>query len=37
MNFTGYTREKIVTPTPLGDAEAQATKIQAKIDELRKK
>ena len=37
MNFTGYTREKVVAPTPLGDAEAQATKIQAKIDELRKK
>ena len=37
MNFTGYSREKVVTPTPLGDAEAQAAKIQAKINELRKK
>lgn len=37
MNFVGYTREKVVKPTPLGDAEAQAAKIQAKIDELRKK
>jgi lysophospholipase L1-like esterase len=36
MNFVGYTREKVVAPTPLGDAEAQAAKIQAKIDELRK-
>ena len=37
MNFTGYSREKVVAPTPLGDAEAQAAKIQVKIDELRKK
>ncbi|MEY4404063.1 MAG: hypothetical protein RIR91_2098 [Verrucomicrobiota bacterium] len=37
MAFTGYTREKVVTPTPLGDAEAQAAKFQAKIDELRRK
>jgi lysophospholipase L1-like esterase len=37
MNFTGYSREKVVAPTPLGDAEAQAAKIQAKINELRKK
>ncbi len=37
MNFTGYSREKVVAPSPLGDAVAQAAKIQAKIDELRKK
>jgi len=37
MAFTGYTREKVVAPTPLGDAEAQAAKLQAKIDELRRK
>jgi len=37
MAFTGYTREKVVAPTPLGDAEAQAAKFQAKVDELRRK
>ena len=37
MAYIGYTREKTVPPTPLGDAEAQARLLQAKIDELRKK
>lgn len=36
MNFTGYTRERVVAPTPLGDAEEQVRQFQAKIDALRK-
>ncbi len=37
MAFTGYTRERVVAPTPLGDAEEQARQLQAKIDALRRK
>jgi lysophospholipase L1-like esterase len=37
MKHIGYTREKTVTPGPLGDVEADAAKIQAQIDELRPK
>jgi hypothetical protein len=36
MAYVGYTREKVVPPTPLGDAEEQVAKLQAKIDELRR-
>lgn len=35
MRHIGYTREKTVAPEPLGDAEAEAAKLQAKIDTLR--
>ncbi len=37
MQAIGYTREKVVPPGPLGDAPAQAAKLQAKVDELRRK
>jgi hypothetical protein len=37
MQAIGYTREKVVPPGPLGDAPAQAAKLQAKVDKLRKK
>lgn len=37
MQSIGYTREKVVPPSPLGDAPEQAAKLQAKIDELRRK
>ena len=37
MKHTGYTREKTVNPEPLGTAEADAAKIQAQIDALRRK
>lgn len=33
----GYTREKAVKPEPLGTAEADAAKVQEKIDALRRK
>lgn len=36
MPFIGYTRDRVVTPTPLGDAEEQVAKLQAKVDELRR-
>ena len=36
MAHVGYTREKVVAPAPLGDAEAQVAKLQAKVDELRR-
>lgn len=36
MPHVGYTREKVVAPAPLGDAEAQVAKLQAKVDELRR-
>jgi lysophospholipase L1-like esterase len=36
MAYVGYTREKVVAPTPLGDAEEQVAKLQAKVDELRR-
>ncbi len=36
LAFIGYSREKVVAPTPLGDAEEQVTKLQAKVDELRR-
>jgi hypothetical protein len=36
LAYVGYTREKAVAPTPLGDAEAQVAKLQAKVDELRR-
>jgi lysophospholipase L1-like esterase len=37
MRHVGYTREKTVTPGPLGMAEADAAKLQRRIDELRRK
>ena len=37
MKHTGYTREKTVKPEPLGTVEADAAKIQEKIDALRRK
>lgn len=37
LQSIGYTREKVVAPSPLGDAEAQAAKLQAKVDALRPK
>ena len=37
MKHVGYTREKTVKPEPLGTAEADAAKIQEKIDALRRK
>lgn len=37
MKHTGYTREKTVKPEPLGTAEADAAKVQEKIDALRRK
>jgi lysophospholipase L1-like esterase len=37
MQSIGYTREKVVPPSPLGDAPEQAAKLQAKVDELRRK
>ena len=36
MAHVGYTRERVVAPTPLGDAEEQVAKLQAKVDELRR-
>lgn len=36
MAYVGYTREKVVAPTPLGDTQEQVAKLQAKIDELRR-
>jgi lysophospholipase L1-like esterase len=37
MRHTGYTREKTVTPQPLGSAEADAAKLQKKVDALRRR
>jgi len=37
MKHVGYTREKTVAPEPLGTAEADAAKLQEKIDALRRK
>jgi lysophospholipase L1-like esterase len=37
MRHVGYTREKTVKPGPLGTAEADAAKLQEKIDALRRK
>ncbi len=37
MQAIGYTREKVVAPSPLGDAPEQAAKLQAKVDELRRR
>lgn len=37
MKHVGYTREKTVAPQPLGDTEAEAAKIQKKIDALRRR
>jgi len=37
MKHTGYTREKTVSPGPLGTVEADAARIQEKIDALRNK
>jgi lysophospholipase L1-like esterase len=37
MKHVGYTREKTVEPQPLGTAEADAAKLQAQIDALRRK
>lgn len=36
MNHIGYTREKTVTPQPLGDTETRAAKIQEQIDRLKR-
>lgn len=36
MEHIGYTREKTVTPQPLGDAESRATALQAEINALRR-
>lgn len=36
MQHIGYTREKTVAPQPLDDAEAEAAKIQAQLDSLRR-
>jgi lysophospholipase L1-like esterase len=36
MQHIGYTREKTVTPQPLGDTEAEAARIQKTIDALRR-
>lgn len=36
MRHVGYTREKTVPPEPLGTAEADAAKVQEKIDALRR-
>lgn len=37
MRHVGYTREKTVKPEPLGTVEADAAKIQSKIDALRRR
>ncbi len=37
MKHVGYTREKTVAPQPLGTTEADAAKVQEKIDALRRK
>lgn len=37
MKHVGYTREATVAPQPLGTAEADAAKVQAEIDALRRK
>jgi lysophospholipase L1-like esterase len=37
MKHVGYTREKTVKPQPLGTAEADAAKLQEKIDALRRR
>jgi len=37
MKHTGYTREALVKPQPLGTAETDAAKLQEKIDALRRK
>jgi lysophospholipase L1-like esterase len=37
MKHIGYTREKTVKPEPLGNAEADAAKLQEKIDMIRRK
>ncbi|MDB4681854.1 hypothetical protein OAE78_02120, partial [Akkermansiaceae bacterium] len=36
MNHIGYTREKVVTPQPLGETEKEVAKMQAEIDAMRK-
>jgi hypothetical protein len=37
MKHIGYTREKTVKPEPLGTSEADAAKLQEKIDAIRRK
>lgn len=37
MRHVGYTREATVRPEPLGTAEADAVKVQEKIDTLRRR
>lgn len=37
MKHVGYTREKTVTPQPLGETEGVATKMKAEIDQIRRK
>lgn len=36
MAHVGYTRERVVAPSPLGDAQEQAERLQAKVDALRR-
>ena len=36
MAYIGYSRERVVAPTPLGDADELVAKLQAKVDELRR-
>ena len=36
LAYVGYSRERVVAPTPLGDADEQVAKLQAKVDELRR-
>ena len=37
IKHIGYTREKTVDPEPLGTTEADAAKLQEKIDAIRRK
>jgi hypothetical protein len=37
MKHIGYTREKTVAPSPLGTVEADAARLQERIDTLRRK
>jgi hypothetical protein len=36
MKHVGYTREKTVEPQPLGNVEAEAARVQERIDALRR-
>jgi hypothetical protein len=37
MKHIGFTREKTISPEPLGTAETDAAKLQKKIDAIRRK